>query len=112
MEKQQKKTTSIWGSWWMSIRKWFYLSWFVYEVSIRFYDYSIAVYFYFNDYLNNSVASLSEIGFQILAIISSFLTFTVCTVFLTVPICFLIFEFFKTTNLTNTLFEQKLKRIL
>ena len=112
MEKYNKKTKSIWGSWWMSIRKWFYLLWLIYEVSIRFYDYSLEVYHFFTQHQKNIVSFISEPGFHILAILSSFLTFAICTIFLTVPICFVLYQFFKTTNLTNTLLEEKLKRIL
>ncbi|MCK0132570.1 hypothetical protein MWU59_13755 [Flavobacteriaceae bacterium F08102] len=46
MEEQNKQLTSILGKWWVSIRKWFYPAWLIYETTVRFYDYSEATYLF------------------------------------------------------------------
>lgn len=99
MEEKNKQIHSIWGKWWESIRKWFYPAWLIYETSYRFNEYSISVYKYFGETENHT-----------LAITASIATFIICTAFLTVPTCFTLYKFFKIDNLTNSLFEDKMKR--
>jgi len=90
---------SIWGSYWEPVRKWFYPSWLLYELSYRFYQYAIAT----NQYIE-------QISNQPLAVFSAVVAFLICTLFLTVPTCFILYTFFKAENLTNTSIEKKLKR--
>jgi len=91
---------SIWGRWWIPVRKWFYPLWLAYETLVRFYEYAQSVYNYFG-------AS----GYPSLGTFCAVATFTVCTAFLTVPACFLLYRFFSTSNLTSTQIEFKLKPI-
>ena len=104
MEEHKKELTSIWGNWWVPIRKWFYPTWLISETSIRFYEYAQAVFIYFmggqNGYLPNSRA----LGIQIFATISGMLTFVFRTIFLTIPTCLILYYFFKNLNLTGTQF--------
>ena len=111
MEENNKKLKSIWGKWWVSIRKWFYPAWLLYEISMRFYDYAQSVHIYFIGQQNYLESYIGEIGAQTLAIFCSVATFVICTVFLTVPVCFILYKFFKTINLTSTQFEEKMKPI-
>lgn len=104
MEKR-KQLKSIWGKGWQSIRKWFYSTWLIYETSIRFYDYGQSVHGYFI----NQQDYLGEVGAQVLAIFFGLATFTICTFFLTLPTCLLLYKFFQTKNLTGTLFEESIK---
>lgn len=101
MEEKNKQIHSIWGKWWEPIRKWFYPAWLIYETSYRFYEYSISTYNYFG-----------ETGNHVLAITTSIATFIICTAFLTVPTCFVLYKFFKIDDLTKSLFEEKMKRFL
>ncbi len=105
MKEKNKQLKSVWGKWWESIRKWFYPAWLLYELSVRFYDYSEATYHYFiaQNYID-------ELGLQILAIFCSAVTFIICSLFLTVPTCFILYKFFKSGNLTDTPFEDKTKK--
>ena len=89
MEERNKQLHSIWGKWWVPIRKWFYPSWLLYETSYRFYDYAESVH----PYVINQLEGIEVI----------------CTVFLTVPACFLLYCFFTTKNVTGTTFEGKVK---
>ena len=109
MEERNKQLHSIWGKWWVPIRKWFYPSWLLYETSYRFYDYAESVHPYVINQLEGIEVYIKEIGLQILAAISSIATFAICTVFLTVPACFLLYCFFTTKNVTGTTFEGKVK---
>ncbi|KIX21063.1 hypothetical protein SY27_09825 [Flavobacterium sp. 316] len=109
MEEKNKKLKSIWGKWWESIRKWFYPVWLVYETSIRFYDYALGVYNYLEMYQDDILPYIGNIGVLTLAIFCSVVTFVVCTIFLTVPTCFVLYKFFKVGNLTGTSFEEKIK---
>ena len=104
------KAYSIFGKWWMPIRKWFYPFWLFYELSIRFYGYTISVNDYFIDEQVFYASTYSEMGLQILALISSLSTYIICTAFLTVPACLVLHYFFKIENLTGTNFEIKAKR--
>ena len=109
MEENNKQLKSIWGKWWEPIRKWFYPTWLLYELTVRFNEYAIAVYNYFiekQDYFN---LYLGEIGTQISAVFCSVASFIICTFFLTVSTCFILYKFFKIENLTDTKFEKKLK---
>ncbi|PKH52376.1 hypothetical protein CXF68_17475 [Tenacibaculum sp. Bg11-29] len=105
MEEKNKQLKSVWGKWWESIRKWFYPIWLLYELSIKFYNYSETTYYYFiaQNYI-------SEQGLQILAIFCSVASFIICNFFLTLPACFILYKFFKIENLTNTQFENKIKK--
>ncbi|CAM1368583.1 conserved hypothetical protein [Tenacibaculum litoreum] len=107
--KQQLK--SIWGKWWEPIRKWFYPAWLIYETSIRFYEYALSVHIYFKNPQNNIASYIGEASTQILGIFCSLSTFIICTVFLTIPTCFILYKFFKTKNLTGSQFEATLKPI-
>ncbi|AUP80676.1 hypothetical protein [Flavivirga eckloniae] len=106
MEKNNKQSKSIWGKWWTPIRKWFYPAWLIYEVTIRFYDYALAVHSYFMEQQNY----LGEIGALILAVFCSVVTFIICTFYLTIPACFILYKFFKEDNLTKVRFEERIKR--
>lgn len=112
MKENTNQQYSIWGKWWDPIRKWFYSIWFAYETTIRFYEYSISVNQYFTEQQNTISSYIGNIGAQILNVFCSVCTFVICVIFLTVPIIFILFKFFSVDNLTNTSFEQKLKRIL
>ncbi len=105
MEEQNKQLTSIWGKWWVSIRKWFYPAWLIYETTVRFYDYSEATYLFFitQNYLEG-------LGSQILAVFCSITTFAICSFFLSVPTTFILYKFFKIENLSGTQFESKIKK--
>ncbi len=109
MEENTKQLKSIWGKWWEQFRKWFYPSWLLYETSIRFYDYTQSVHHYFTKQQDYTISYIGEIGTQILGIFCSVSTFIICTAFLTVPTCFLLYKFFKIENLTGTRFEEKIK---
>lgn len=108
-EKYNKK--SIWGSWWEPIRKWFYPAWLAYETSIRFYEYSLSVYHYFLSEHHCIARYVGQLGAQALNVFCTLSTFAICTLFLTLPACFVLFHFFKADNLTNTRWEEKVKMI-
>lgn len=110
MEDKNKQLKSILGNWWKPIRKWFYPAWLLYELTVRFYDYSIGVYNYFIDQQDCFASYVGEVGTQTLAVFCGVTTFIIYTVFLTVPACFVLYKFFKTENLTNTRFEEKMKK--
>ncbi|SIT16784.1 hypothetical protein SAMN05421761_1256 [Belliella pelovolcani] len=103
---------SIFGRWWIPIRKWFYPIWLFFELTIRFIDYSISVYDYLIAKPGYWVPFFGKTGLQNGAVICSISTFVICTIFLTVSACFVIYKFFETDNLTATLFEVKVKRFL
>lgn len=106
---EEKQNNSIWGSWWTPLRKWVYPVWLLYEVSIRFYDYALSTYHYFEAFLKSITSLVGNTGVQVLSIASSILTFALCTAFLTIPTCFILYKFFKVGNLTNTSLEQRMK---
>ncbi|GAA4303446.1 hypothetical protein [Aestuariibaculum suncheonense] len=112
MEEKNEQLKSIWGKWWEPIRKWFYPSWLFYELSIQFYVYSTDVHNYFIEQQDCFTSFIGEIGTQILALFSGVVTFVICTIFLTIPACFILYKFFKIENLTSTLFEEKMKKYL
>lgn len=112
MKVKSKQTKSIWGRWWSPIRKWFYPSWLIYECSYRFYDYAIAVYAYFKNHQIDIASYIGETGAQSFNTICSVATFVICSGFLTIPACFVLYKFFKIENLTSTKFEERLKRLL
>ncbi len=103
--EENKDLKSIWGKWWIPIRKWFYSAWLICELSIRFYDYSQSIYLYFIRQLD----VWGEIITQTLAVISSIVIFSFCTFYLTIPACIILYKFFKDEALTKTRFEQNLK---
>ncbi|UZD22604.1 hypothetical protein PBT90_04115 [Algoriphagus halophytocola] len=107
--EENKQPISIWGKYWEPIRKWFYPSWLAYEVTVRFYDYSKAVYHFFTKQQDFIAVSIGKLGSQTLAIFSSLATFAICTAYLTIPACFALYQFFKKENLTGAAFETKLK---
>ncbi|WP_271782419.1 hypothetical protein [Aquimarina algiphila] len=106
MEENNEQSKSIWGKWWIPFRKWFYPVWLVYEVSIRFYEYSLSVHIYFIE----QQKYVGQIGAQTLAIFCSIATFVICTFYLTVPACFTLFKLFKEDDLTGSRFEQLMKK--
>lgn len=110
MEEKNKLQKSIYGKWWQAVRIWFYPIWLLYELSIRFYDYAIAVQNYFVELQDHSFLRFGEIGTNTLAMLCSVSTFIVCTAFLTVPASFVLYKFFKIENLTTSPFEAKLKK--
>ena len=109
MEAQNKQKKSILGTWWEPIRKWFYPSWLVYETSIRFYDYTQSVHNYIEKQHDYIASNIGEIGFLMLDVLCSISTFVICTAFLTIPACFLLYTFFKEDNLTGSKLEEKMK---
>lgn len=109
MGESKKVLKSIWGKWWVPIRKWFYLIWLLYETSIRFYVYAQSVHDYVICQQQDLTSYIGETGTQSLAFFCSVSTFVICTFFLTVPTCFLLYKFFKTENLTYTMFEETIK---
>lgn len=109
MEENNKQPRSIWGAWWEPIRKWFYPGWLVYEITVRFYEYTKSIYHFFTIHQDYIAAYIGKIGTQILTVFSSSVTFAVCTAFLTIPACFAVYHFFKTENLTGSPFEEKFK---
>lgn len=108
---KQKQRKSIWGMWWEPFRKWFYPAWLIYEISVRFYDYSTEVHNYFRKNHSEIVLFTGEVGAQVLDALSSSITFIGCSVFLTIPASLALHQFFKTENLTGTRFEGKMKPI-
>lgn len=110
MEEKDKQLKSIFGKWWQPVRKWFYPTWLLYELSIRFYDYAIAVFNYLIENQEYFASYIGKVGSQISAVFCSVVTFIVCTAFLTLPACFLLYTFFKTENLTATQFEYQIKK--
>ncbi|SHJ57328.1 hypothetical protein SAMN04487911_12550 [Arenibacter nanhaiticus] len=109
MEENNKQLKSIWGKWWEPIRKWFYPTWLLYELTVGFYEYAIAVYNYFIERQDYFDSYSGEIGTQMLAVFCSVASFIICTFFLTVSTCFILYKFFKIENLTGTKLERKLK---
>ncbi len=109
MEVDSLQLKSIWGKWWEPIRKWFYPAWLAYETLIRFYDYSLSVNSYFTNQQDFIAFYIGDIGAQILNVFCSVSTFALCTIFLTVPACFVLYKFFKAKKLTGTQFENKIK---
>lgn len=110
MEEKDIQLKSIFGKWWEPVRKWFYPTWLLYELSIRFYDYAKAVLNYFIEYQEYFASYLGVGGSQITAVLCSVATFIICTFFLTVPSCYMLYYFFNRENLTATSFELKLKK--
>ena len=109
MEEKNNQLKSILGKWWEPIRKWFYPAWLIYETSIRFYEYAQSFHNYFiiqHDYITPYIG---EIGAQAIDVFCRVATFSICTFFLTIPACFVLYKFFKTENLTGTQFEEKIK---
>ena len=109
MNEHNKQKKSIWGTWWAPHRVWFYPVWLIYEVSTRFYDYSKGVHGYFEKHQGDIAPYIGKIGSQVLDVLCSSVTFVGCSVFLTVPACFVLYKFFDEYNLTDTIFEEKIK---
>lgn len=110
MEEQNEQRKSIYGRRWEPIRKWFYSSWLIYELSIHFYGYAIAVHNYLIEQQGYFTSRLGEMGTQVSAIFCSVGAFIIYTFFLTVPAGFVLFKFFKTESLTGTELERKMKK--
>lgn len=102
---------SIWGNRWEPIRKWFYPVWLAYETTIRFYDYGLAVHCYIQEHQGFIMRLLGKMSVAVVDVICSGGTFIVCSVFLTLPACYILFNFFKKENLTGSDLETKLKVI-
>lgn len=105
MEDLNNQQKSIFGTWWEPIRKWFYPAWLIYETSIRFYEYSLGVSNYFIEQQGN----IGELFAQILAITCALATFLICSFYLTIPTCIILYRFFKEDKLTNS-FLYKIKK--
>ncbi|MBR9854662.1 MAG: hypothetical protein GYB37_08805 [Algicola sp.] len=105
MEGNSTVNKSIWGKWWTSFRKWFYPTWLAYETIIRFYEYSLPIHEYFILQEQNLGAKMS----QIIAVLASGLTFTICFFFLTVPASIALFKYFNTKDVSSNSIEQKVK---
>lgn len=105
----KEQNRSIWGNWWEPFRKWVYPAWLLYEVSIRFYDYAWTAYRYIIKLLSQTAPWLGSIATQVLSITGSLLTFVLCTAFMSVPTCLILYKFFKVNNLTSTRFERRMK---
>lgn len=112
MEEMNIQLKSIWGKWWEPIRKWFYPLWLAYETSFRFYQYALSVQTYYKEQHGDMARYLGEFGSQFLGVFCAVGTFAICTAFLTVPACFVLYRFFKSANLTSTPLEAKLKPYL
>lgn len=110
MEDKNTQLNSIFGKWWEPLRKWFYPTWLIYELSIRFYNYAITVYQYFTQPPAFFASLLGEMAAQAFAILSSVFTFLICTIYLTVPSSFTLFKFFTIKNLKGKQFEDKMKK--
>lgn len=98
MEEIKIPLQSIWGKWWVPIRKWFYPLWLAYETLVRFYYYAESTHNYFY-----------ELSRPFLGAISGIVVFTICTAFLTLPACFVLYQFFSTENLSGNPIETKFK---
>lgn len=103
---------SIWGNWWIPVRKWFYPAWLCYETTYRFYDYALGTYEYVAQPSSQLLALLGSVATHGLALLCSTITFLICSAFLTVPACIILYHFFNTVDLTGTALEQKMKIIL
>jgi hypothetical protein len=90
MEAFNNQQKSVFGTWWVPVRKWFYPAWLIYETSIRFYEYAFAVGNYFIDQ-----GSFGELFAQILAITCGLAAFLVCIFYLTIPACIALYAYFK-----------------
>jgi hypothetical protein len=112
MEEQSKPIQSVWGKWWMPVRKWFYPTWLTYEASYRFYDYSATVYHYIATQQKSISPFIGTLGTKVLGTISCLATFVICTLFLTIPASYLLYNFLDGKKTTTKRFEQQLKRIL
>lgn len=109
MEEKNNQLQSIFGKWWEPVRKWFYPAWLIYETSIRFYEYAQSVHNKFIIQQDYIASFIGKMGVHILDIFCCLATFSICTFFLTVPTCFVLYKFFKIENLTNTQFEERIK---
>ena len=109
MEVQQKQ--SIWGSWWTSIRKWFYPAWLMYETTYRFYDYALGTYSYIGTYQTGIYSNLGHAAFETFNICCSVLVFVICFVYLTIPGCLVLYKYFDKELGPLSSFEHKLKMI-
>ncbi len=98
MEVSNVERKTIWGSWWEPVRKWFYPVWLLYELTHSFGHYAVSSYKYIDNLSNHTIAVLGAV-----------VAFMLCSAFLTLTSCFVLFHFFKTKNLTKTSFEEKVK---
>ena len=105
MEDLNNQQKSVFGTWWELIRKWFYPAWLIYETSIRFYEYSLGV----SNYFIEQQESIGELFAQILAITCGLATFLICSFYLTIPSCIILYKFFKEDKPTNP-FLHKMKK--
>ncbi|NMH89662.1 hypothetical protein [Flavivirga algicola] len=105
MEEYNNHQKSIFGAWWEPFRKWFYPAWLLYELSIRFYDYALAVYQYIIEQQNY----LGEITAQTLAVFLSIATFIICAFYLTIPASLALYKFFKEDKQITNPFIYRIK---
>lgn len=110
MEENNKQMPSIFGKWWVPVRKWFYPAWLVYELSLRFYGYSLGVQNYFMNHYDYLSSFLGHSGTSIITAFCVAATFILCFLFLTLPAGYVLYYFFKQENVTATRFEPKLKK--
>lgn len=108
----QKQMTCIWGAWWIPFRPFAYTLWLAYEVSYRIMDHCVVIHMRFvrhhagiAQYTGDFLAHALDIGTVVL-------TFLVCHAALTLPACFIMYKFLAEVNLTNTRFEEILKKTL
>lgn len=111
MKEKNHEQASIWGKWWLPVRKWFYSIWLGYELTTRFYEYALSVHSYFQSEHDYLAAQMGNMGHQLLDLFCSVSTFVVCTIYLTIPACYVLFRFFQEKKPTQTRFEARFKRI-
>ncbi|MBA7658723.1 hypothetical protein ES703_66682 [subsurface metagenome] len=109
LQHDQNMPKSVWGKQWTRDRKWVIPAWFIYEASMRFYDYAFAVHNYIE---KRHVPYIGEVGMRTLGALSSGVVFLVCSAFLVIPGCFALYIFFKKETLTGTKLEERIKRFL
>ena len=105
MEKNNAYQKSIFGKWWAAIRKWFYPAWLLYETSIRFYDYALAIYIFFTKQQD----LLGVFSSQLLAVFCGISTFAICSFYLTLPACYVLYVFFKDNTPTAPKLIRRIK---
>lgn len=109
MANQNSNLKSFLGPYWSSFRKWFYPAWLIYETSYRFYGYSLGVHEYLSVSQDSISVYIGAFGADALSLFCSVSTFLICTLFLTVPACVLLFQLFVHRNLTGLQIEERIK---
>lgn len=101
-------TRSFYGSWWTSFRKYFYTAWFVYEISLRFYDYALDT----QNFILMNVSFHSNDQSIWLGMVLGGLTFVVCLFFLGYPGAIAIYKYFSKTEVEGGNVEKRIIRFL